>query len=191
MKKFLFLILLLILIPLKVNATNNINIYYFHGDGCPNCAHMDTYLDNLKDEYKNITIKEYEVWYNNENQTLMNNVKKAITDKNISGIPFVAIGNKYTVGYSESITSRINTIVNDYSNGDYDDYVGKFINNEISEIPQSVDSSSIENIPVPTATPNNLKKSTVDYKMIATVILIVIILIISILLAWKGYKKHD
>ena len=47
----------------------NIDIYLFYGDGCPHCKAEKEYLNEIKDKYE-ITIHEYETWYNSDNEKL-------------------------------------------------------------------------------------------------------------------------
>ena len=58
------IILLLLLIPIpKVNAKEQLNLYLFWGDGCPHCALEKEYLEDLKKEYKELNVIQYEVCY--------------------------------------------------------------------------------------------------------------------------------
>ena len=75
MKKFKFLILMLfLLMPAMINA-KEVNVYLFHGDGCPHCASEIEYLEEIEKEYNEVNINLYEVWYNEDNQKLMKKVK--------------------------------------------------------------------------------------------------------------------
>ena len=131
MKKYLLIFLAILLLPLTIKAeeykdifaplagiepSNQVTIYLFHGDGCPHCAKEKEFLNELKAEYKDkINIVKYEVWYNEENEKLLDKVKQTlnVTSK---GVPFTIIGEKYVSGYSESLGTddTIRAIVEDY-----------------------------------------------------------------------------
>ncbi len=126
MKKLLFL-LVLIIFPLNVFAENEINVYFFHADGCSNCEIMDTCLNNLKDKYIFNVIK-YQVRNNEENTEIMGKVKKGLSDKNLTGVPFIAVGNKYVYGGSDYKCQDLEDIIYNYSTGDYVDIIPSIIN---------------------------------------------------------------
>lgn len=126
MKKILFLFIL-VLFPLNVFAENEINIYFFHGDGCPHCEVMDTCLNDLKQKYM-INVIKYEVRNSEENAEIMNKVKKGLSNKNLTGVPFIAVGNKYVHGGSTSKCETLEDIIIDYSTGDYVDIIPSIIN---------------------------------------------------------------
>lgn len=131
MKKYLLIFLAILLLPLTIKAeeykdifaplagiepSNQVTIYLFHGDGCPHCASETKFLNELKAEYKDkINIVKYEVWYNENNEKLLDKVKQTlnVTSK---GVPFTIIGEKYVSGYSESLGTddTIRAIVEDY-----------------------------------------------------------------------------
>ena len=77
-RKILFLCLLFCLCIPFVKADETVNLYLFHGDGCPHCAAERDFLEQIQDQYENLDIHLYEVWYNDENQQLMQKVKDAL-----------------------------------------------------------------------------------------------------------------
>ena len=81
MKKILIsIIICLMMLTLNVNAANakdKINVYFFHGDGCPHCENATKFFDSIKKEYeKYYNLEKYEVWYNEENSNLMEKFRK-------------------------------------------------------------------------------------------------------------------
>ena len=133
MKKYICLIiLLLILLPLNTLALSNkyedkiasitskeiekdkINIYLFKGQGCPHCREEEKWLKEIKKTYNDsINIYEFEVWYNEENAELMNKVKEEL-NATVNGVPFTIIGDKYYVGFSDTISSNMENKICDY-----------------------------------------------------------------------------
>ena len=102
MKKLRIIIitLLMLFIPTLVSA-KEINVYVFYGQGCPHCADLEKYLDELSqdDNYKDkFNVVKYETWYEPDNKTLMNKVSDYL-NANATGVPFYIIGEFYKVGF--------------------------------------------------------------------------------------------
>ena len=136
MKKKLVFILLLVLIFFPLNTlalsknykdevssiTNTkvekdkINIYLFHGYSCPHCKAERKWLKTIKDDYKDyVNIYYFEVWKNEDNAKLMDEVKKKFNIKK-EGVPLTIIGDKYYVGYSDMTASKIENDIKKYAN---------------------------------------------------------------------------
>ena len=49
--------------PSAANASDNI-VYYFYGQGCPHCAKIEPFMENITKKYPDIDIRMLEVWYN-------------------------------------------------------------------------------------------------------------------------------
>ena len=118
---FLFLFFFLLSFPVQAKETDKITIYLFHGKGCPHCAEEQVFLKKYE-KNKKVEIVKYEVWYNTENQDLMNQIMK---EYGISkgGVPLTVIGDSYFIGYSDSIGKSIDRAVHYYSEGKYRDVV--------------------------------------------------------------------
>lgn len=124
MKKVIMTMLIILggcLLLKDVRAANVVNIYFFHGDGCPHCFTEDAWLEELKKQYDNIDVHEYEVWYNEENNKRMEQLKEMyqVTSK---GVPFTIIGNQVFLGFSEQIGINMEEKIKECSlNGCQDD----------------------------------------------------------------------
>ena len=137
MKKLsLFLLLALVLcIPfisnVKADEKEKVTIYFFRGEGCPHCAEAEEFFEKLAadDEYgKMFQIKDYEVWYDEDNAAFMEKVATAL-DTEVGGVPFIVIGEKYFPGYAASMDDQIKSTIKDaYNGGDYKDVVGNLEN---------------------------------------------------------------
>lgn len=129
MKKIIKIILFIILfIPLTVKAQErNIDLHLFYGDGCPHCAAEEKFLDEYLKDKENIKLNKYEVWYSEDNQKLLAKVQKELAN-NQNGVPYLVIGKKIIVGYSESFTpDNIKSAIEYYldESHEYKDYVSK------------------------------------------------------------------
>ncbi|MBN1536174.1 MAG: thioredoxin family protein [Anaerolineales bacterium] len=87
-----------------------VNIYLFWGDGCSHCAITKPYLEGLARKYPGVVLKEYEVYYEEENQNLFFEIaaKYGIEP---SAVPTFFIGNYYSVGYARELNIKIDAIV--------------------------------------------------------------------------------
>lgn len=107
MKKYfkLLLVIFIFLISFNVSAKEKVKLYFFHGAECPHCAEEKS--DLLKDlkKDKDVEIIEYEVWHNEENAKLLDDVQKRFGTE--SGVPYNVIGDTTIVGYSEANKNKI------------------------------------------------------------------------------------
>jgi len=87
------------------HASEPLNAYLFWGDGCPHCAKEKAFLSKIMADYPNVKLNTYEIYYNQSNVALMQNVAQKL-DINTSGVPFLIIGDKSFVGYSEGVTDN-------------------------------------------------------------------------------------
>lgn len=92
-------------------------IYLFRGHGCSHCAEFLTFLSNLsKTDYgTKFKLKAYEVWYNSANNTLMESVAKTL-GQDVSGVPFIVIGQKTWSGYTSDYDQDIKDAIDDQYN---------------------------------------------------------------------------
>ena len=129
MKKFIFTIcLLLLFIPCMVNAKDKdkIKVYIFYGDGCPHCHNAMEFFKSIEEEYgKYFELVSYETWYSSTNNKLMLSAAEALnTDTTNLGVPYIIIGDKTFLGYTESYNEDIKeAIVNAYNDDDYKDKI--------------------------------------------------------------------
>ena len=128
-KILLILLLSILIMPLSVKAEENtINIYLFYGQGCPHCAAEEEFLSEYLKEKDNVKLYKYEVWYNKDNQELLQKVQEKLENKQ-SGVPYTVIGKKVITGYNDSnIRKQIIRYITYYTDNDeYRDYVGEVL----------------------------------------------------------------
>jgi len=107
MKKLMLLMILFILsssIALAETA-ENVDVVYFYGTGCPHCAKLELFLDELKDKYP-INLIGYEVYSNDTNRELAHQMAQQYGDS-FRGVPMVYIGDSVFVGFSDQIGTQI------------------------------------------------------------------------------------
>ena len=54
-----------------------VTLYFFWGDGCPHCTNQKPFLEELKQKYSSLEIKEYETWRDAGNAELFRKVSEA------------------------------------------------------------------------------------------------------------------
>lgn len=135
-KIYVFLFCAFIFLPiLNVSAqeNNSVNIYFFRGEGCPHCGKEEVFLKELKNKYQNVSVYDFEVWYNSKNRDLLSKVGDKL-NANISGVPFTVIGDKTFIGFSEGLTStEIENQVKSCSLNKCPDSVAEIVGVEVSD----------------------------------------------------------
>lgn len=118
-------LLLLLLLPTLVSA-KEVNLYLFHGDGCPHCAKEREYLKEIEKEYDDVNIHLYEVWYDTDNQELLEKVKKEL-NSSTNYVPLTIIGDKYTVGFNDNTKLMIKNNIEKCLKEECEDVVGNVL----------------------------------------------------------------
>lgn len=153
MKKGLISIVLFIflLIPFNVFADEKMNVYFFYGDGCPHCAEAERELLPELEKMDDINLIKNEVWFNEKNQKLLNEVAKAFDAQSL--IPFIVVGDVHTIGYSSSTKETIKQAIRYYRVNEFTDQVAKIqkgeditLNPDINELIEHQD--KIINVPL-------------------------------------------
>ena len=134
MKKYITLLLLLLLMPSLVYAAPKSEtlsealkdeeieadlgdyddneekpvIYLFRGKGCSHCHEFLEYVssDLVKSHGSKFRLVSYEVWENEDNADLMEEVAKKFKE-DASGVPYIVIGDKTFSGYSEKMNKEL------------------------------------------------------------------------------------
>ena len=96
LKRIFFLVVICMVCISNVNALekdNLVNVYLFYSDSCPHCAAERELFDEIKDDYDNLKIYEYEVTKSDSNLDLMLKVAE-LMDTKVTGVPFTVIADK-------------------------------------------------------------------------------------------------
>lgn len=99
-------------------------LYFFRGEGCSHCAEAEEWFKSIEEEYGSyFEIKDYETWYDTENQALMERVAEA-RGESADGVPYIIVGNKSWNGfaeeYKEQIIDEIKTVYEEPEDERYD-----------------------------------------------------------------------
>ena len=106
-------------------SNNKPNIYIFWGGGCPHCKALAKFISKLPAETKDkVNIYSFEVWSDKDNKSFMKKFGKYL-GQDVSGVPFMVIGDKIFDGYSsgdtktdQQILDAINTIIKNQGSTD-------------------------------------------------------------------------
>jgi len=108
----IFLIFLFNLFPVFISsvfAQEKTEIDFFYSQICPHCKEEKEFLKNLKEQYPEIEIKEYEVIYNTENQKILRDFfeKYKVPETEQGWVPVTFTPTKYFVGFNQQIGAEI------------------------------------------------------------------------------------
>jgi len=81
-----------------------VNAYFFWGEGCPHCKQEEAFLAELKENYPNLKIYDFEIYKNRKNALLLQKVGRQL-GVDVSGVPFLVIGDTNFSGFSQNITA--------------------------------------------------------------------------------------
>ena len=111
------------------DSEKKVTVYLFRGNGCPHCEHAMEFLESIADDYGYLEIISYEVWYNSENQKLMEEVSSELGIEVSTSVPLIVIGTEYARrGYSDGMEDGIiREIESSYQSSDYEDVVEKVL----------------------------------------------------------------
>jgi len=184
MKKIFFLLLFFLLI-LSVNAQSaqQACVYFFYGNGCPHCAKVEPFLEQLEQKYNYLKIKKFEVYDNRENLLLLNNYFNAFNvPENNRGVPVVFLKNKYLVGDTPIIENLEKEIIQ----GNASECPS--LNNEKKEVPGILGpTSSLQGIWQPSFILTVIGAALVD--SINPCAIAVLLILLSVLLATGNRRK--
>ena len=201
--KVFFVCLLLsfvFILPVSAKDASNITLYLFYGDGCPHCASEKEFLNDMEQKYEDLEIIEYEVWYDSDNQKLLNDVKEQL-DIKTNGVPVTVVGDKTVVGWSEAHEEKLENIIKSYQENEYVDVVFQIKDGTYVKTDSNVDANVVEEedviIDIPLVGNVNLKNVSLS---LATLILglidgfnpcamWVLLFLISMLIGMKDKKR--
>ncbi len=96
------------------NSDSHVKVYLFRGHGCGYCHKFLEFAAGtlMKDYVDKVDIVSYEVWYDQDNAELMENIAEFL-ETSASGVPFIVIGDTYYPGYSEEMNESMIAKINE------------------------------------------------------------------------------
>lgn len=98
------------------SADQPVVVTMFWGDGCPHCAKAKPFLEGLKEKYPTMELRLYEVWYNEDNLKMMQQMAEQYGFQ-ATGVPLTFIGDKYWVGFNEEIGADMEARIKELASG--------------------------------------------------------------------------
>ena len=171
------------LLPSQMVFARDVPIYLFYGDTCPICEREKEYLNELKQEYNNIKIHEFEVYRDRTNYQNLLKVKEMFSVTQ-DGVPFTVIGDSAILGFSDSYKEKIEYLVKQYSKDEaYRDRTGIYLGYiEEVETTKEIETTNYENQETKEEKPN----LTIPVILVFSAILISIMILIFTL----GYRNR-
>lgn len=90
----------------SLSTEKKLAVYFFWGDGCPHCSNQKTFMAKWAEKYPDVEIKTYETWNNQDNGAILEKLASAY-GANVQGVPMTFIGDKYWVGYTDSLGAEM------------------------------------------------------------------------------------
>jgi cytochrome c biogenesis protein CcdA/glutaredoxin len=116
MRKILLAVLLLLSLPCLATAPSlaeqarPVDMVLFYGRGCPHCAAMRDFLQTMRDKYPALSVREYEVYFNADNDRLFERMANAYHVE-ILGVPTAFLGKRTFAGYDEEMQPEIEATI--------------------------------------------------------------------------------
>lgn len=82
------------------------DVVLFHGEGCAHCADEREFLADLRERRADLTVAEYEVWYDESNRALLAEYEARL-GFTAQGVPVTIVGDRVWIGFSDSIAAQI------------------------------------------------------------------------------------
>jgi glutaredoxin len=81
-----------------VQAAEQLDAVFFHGQGCQHCAKSESLFEKLEAVHPELEVHRYEVYFNDENRDLMFDYGR-IFDAEVEGVPMIFISNQVITGH--------------------------------------------------------------------------------------------
>lgn len=82
-------------------------LYFFYGQGCPNCAKEEVFLEDIQSKYPQVKIESYEVFGNKDNAELLSKLFEIYGESGQIRVPATFIGDKVVIGYLNEETTGV------------------------------------------------------------------------------------
>ena len=94
-------------------------INFFYSAICPHCKKEKEFLKDSETKYPEITVKEYEVFYNSENKKILNEFyeKYQVPDKDRGWVPVTFTEKKYFIGFNPQVAIELEHCVEECLGG--------------------------------------------------------------------------
>jgi hypothetical protein len=88
------------------------DLVLFWGDGCPHCEAERGWLEDAQGDYPDLTVAQYEVWYDAANRDLFVAEGERLGFE-ASGVPTTVVGERVWIGWSDPIRQEVIAAIDD------------------------------------------------------------------------------
>ncbi|GAA4397565.1 membrane protein [Fodinibacter luteus] len=88
------------------DPSGEVVLQLFWGDGCPHCAAEKEWLEQAVEDHPGLVVEQFEVWGDADNQQLFLRTADELGFEP-SGVPTTVIGERYWVGWSDTVRDEI------------------------------------------------------------------------------------
>ena len=90
-----------------------VEINFFYSSTCPHCAEEEKFLEELKQKYPEVEIKEYEIFRHPENQKILSEfyARYRVSEKHRGQVPITFTPTNYFLGFDENIGQDIENCI--------------------------------------------------------------------------------
>ncbi len=133
-----------------VLANEPVNVYLFHGEGCPHCKAEREFFNLLRYRNSHYDLHEYEVWNSKENRELLKEVAQKL-DIDTAGVPITIINGRVLSGFLSADTTgeKIEGIIEQCWEIGCDDPLADIISGDKKEAKQPKKVEDAPNSPSP------------------------------------------
>lgn len=93
-----------------------VELTLFWGDGCPHCAAEHEWLAEAKEQYPNLVVTEYEVWFDEDNRELLAETAEEMGFEP-TGVPVTIIGDRHWIGFSDAVQAQMELTIAEAATG--------------------------------------------------------------------------
>ena len=112
MNKRIFILFLSLILISQASA----QLTLFYGDGCPHCAEEEIFLEELVENYPELEVNMYEVWYNKSNADIFKNFSQNYGVE-ARYVPATFFEEYHWIGFNEDIATEIEEKVSQCNQG--------------------------------------------------------------------------
>lgn len=89
-------------------GSHPVEVVVVHGKGCPHCASLLDFLEDIKPSYPELTVVEYEIYFDKDNLKIAQKLAESY-GKDIGGVPAIFIADTMMVGFNNAIGETLET----------------------------------------------------------------------------------
>jgi thiol-disulfide isomerase/thioredoxin len=97
MKVLLLITVLVLFVGMGSVQAQEACVYYFYGDGCPHCANVKPFLEEMEVKYPGLQVERFEIYNNGDNAQLLDQYFDYY-GVGVKGVPIVFTSDTYFVG---------------------------------------------------------------------------------------------